>query len=101
MSEGNDRDMHQLLGALKRDMESSISQRADLFVLVRDVGIQVATLVSELKAHMDKEDSLEASHSKLTDRVTKIERDQSKIAGAFALIAASMGGTWGKITGWF
>lgn len=96
-----DRDIHQLLGALKRDMESSISQRDNLFMLVRGVGIQVATLVSELKAHMDKEDNLEKSHGRLTDRVSQIERDQNKIAGAFALIAAGMGGTWGKITGWF
>ena len=96
-----DRDVHQLLGGLKENMAASQRQTADLFILTRTIGNQVATMVAELKAHMDKEDNLEASHGKLTDRVTRLESDRNRAVGVLTVLTAAMGGAWGKITGIF
>lgn len=96
-----DSEIHQLLGALKQDMESSQRQRADLFVLVRGIGNQVTTMTAELKAHMDKEDNLEANHDKLSNRVTRLESDRNRAVGVLAVLSTAMGGAWGKITGLF
>ena len=96
-----DRDVHQLLGGLKENMAASQRQTADLFILTRTIGNQVATMVAELKAHMDKEDNLEASHGKLTDRVTRLESDRNRAVGVLTALTAAMGGAWGKITGIF
>ena len=96
-----DRDVHQLLGGLKENMAASQRQTADLFILTRTIGNQVATMVAELKAHMDKEDNLEASHGKLTDRVTRLESDRNRAVGVLTVLTAAMGGAWGKITGMF
>ena len=78
--------IHQLLGELKGDMQSSQRQRADLFILVRDIGTQVTTLVAELKAHMDKEDALEIKHDTLDGRVTSLEGYKNKILGAWGIM---------------
>ena len=101
MSEDSDKEMHQLLGRLSADMDASQRQRAEIFTVLRTVGNQVATMVGELKAHMDKEDNLEASHGKLTDRVTRLESDRNRAVGVLTVLTAAMGGAWGKITGIF
>lgn len=82
--------IHQLLGELKGDMQSSQRQRADLYRMVSDTAKQVTTMVEQLKTHMDREDALEAKHETLEGRVFSLEKYKNRMLGAWAVVFAGL-----------
>ena len=78
---------HQLLGELKKGMESSDNQRKLLFEKVDVIGTQQTTLIAEFRNHMDKENALEESHGKLSERVIVLEGFRNKLVGMWAILS--------------
>ena len=87
-----DADLHQLIGQLKADMDSSRNQRKELFDLVRYIGTSVTELQKDMKHHMEKEDNLLLEHGLLDRRVGALENLKSKIIG-YGIGLSMVGGT--------
>lgn len=89
-----DFDLHQLLGALKADMQASLNQRAELFAQVRETTRLLTTLAAETRHYAEQSTRLHGHLAALAARVTLLENFKQRLLGIVFIVAAATGVAW-------